>query len=152
MVKSADPLRWEENVLDSMWIPAIATLGRVRWPLRRFCLRAFGGREHDEAAQADVDGLTGGDAFRRGELCPVDPGPAHAPKIAQPIRALLEGDSRVLAGHRKIGQLDRALRTATDCRPLLRYVEGRRGGAFALESEGEAVRRRLIEVGNRFPL
>src|SRR2546423_15353360 len=87
-MKSEDPLRCGENVLDSMWIPQIATLGRVRWPLRGSGLLAFGGGDHHQAADADVDGLAGCDAARRGELGPVDPRATHAPEVAQPVHAL----------------------------------------------------------------
>src|SRR4029079_1616089 len=97
-----------------MWMPAIATLGRVRWPLRRSRLIAFGRGHHHEAAQADVDGLTGGDAPRGGELRSVDPVHALASEVAQPVRALAESDPRVLARHGKVGELDRALRATAD--------------------------------------
>src|SRR2546430_962802 len=142
-MKSEDPLRCGENVLDSMWIPEIATLGRVGWPLRGTCLFTLSRDDH-EAEQAYVDGLAGSDTPRGRELRPVDPRATHASEIAQPVGALLVGDTSVLARHRKVGELDRALRPATDGRAGLRHVECRSRAALCFESEGDPIRGRRL--------
>src|SRR2546430_154194 len=148
-MKSEDPLRCGENVLDSMWIPQIATLGRVRWPLRGTYLFTLSRDDH-EAAQAYVDRLAGSDTPRRRELRPVDPRATHASEIAQPIGALLVGDPSVFARHRKVGELDRALRPATDGGAGLRHVECRSRAALGLESEGDPIRGWRLELARGF--
>src|SRR5437870_11789315 len=107
-----------------MWMPPIATLGRVRWPLRGSSLFAFGCGDDHKAAHTDVDGLAGGDAPWCGQLRTVDPCVGHASDVAQPVVVLLVGDARVLARHGKIGELDGHLFAAIYRRGWLRYVVG----------------------------
>src|SRR5438093_2192429 len=97
-----------------MWIPPTASLCGVRRTSRRGDLRSGLGRYDRQAADADVDGLAGRDPSRCGELRPIEPGATHAAEVAQPVRALLVRDLRVLARHRKIRELDRALGSSTD--------------------------------------
>src|SRR6266568_603596 len=82
-VKSADPERCGEKVLDSMWMPPIATLCGVRWPFCRGRLLVDVRRDHRQPAGAYVDGLAVRDPPWRRELRPVDPRAAHASKVAQ---------------------------------------------------------------------
>src|SRR5438552_9917112 len=125
-----------------MLMPPIATLGRVRGPLRSSCLFTFRGRDDGQPADSDVDGLARRNAPGCSQLRPVDPRAAHASEIAQPVRALLVGDLRVLARDGKIGELDGALRSATDRRAGLCHFERRSRAALALGPQREAPRSR----------
>src|SRR5437879_8492538 len=120
-----------------MWMPPTASLGGVRGPsLGGFVFRGVR-RGHAQTAYADVDGLAGRDSSRRRELRSVDPGAAHASEVAQPVRPLLVGDSRVLPRHGKIRELDGALGSTAYRRAGFRYFERRARPTLGLEAQHE---------------